>query len=132
MEPPEQVTSIPSQLRCCAQGENSKALRHSRKFFVPSADALEPWNFVPWNLSRRMSWLKPVDQDDYLSKLQLVLTVRVVLPHLNTFLAEIISSLPSFLQEDTMEVEEFMKEAAVMKEIKHPNLVQLLGECEER
>jgi hypothetical protein len=32
------------------------------------------------------------------------------------------------LQEDTMEVEEFLKEAAVMKEIKHPNLVQLLGE----
>lgn len=31
-------------------------------------------------------------------------------------------------QEDTMEVEEFLKEAAVMKEIKHPNLVQLLGE----
>lgn len=29
-----------------------------------------------------------------------------------------------------MEVEEFLKEAAVMKEIKHPNLVQLLGECE--
>lgn len=28
-----------------------------------------------------------------------------------------------------MEVEEFLKEAAVMKEIKHPNLVQLLGEC---
>jgi len=26
-------------------------------------------------------------------------------------------------------VEEFLKEAAVMKEIKHPNLVQLLGEC---
>lgn len=31
------------------------------------------------------------------------------------------------LQEDTMEVEEFLKEAAVMKEVKHPNLVQLLG-----
>ena len=30
-----------------------------------------------------------------------------------------------------MEVEEFLKEAAVMKEIKHPNLVQLLGECVE-
>lgn len=30
-----------------------------------------------------------------------------------------------------MEVEEFLKEAAVMKEIKHPNLVQLLGECAE-
>lgn len=28
-----------------------------------------------------------------------------------------------------MEVEEFLKEAAVMKEVKHPNLVQLLGEC---
>ncbi|XP_010014032.1 PREDICTED: Abelson tyrosine-protein kinase 2, partial [Nestor notabilis] len=33
------------------------------------------------------------------------------------------------LKEDTMEVEEFLKEAAVMKEIKHPNLVQLLGVC---
>lgn len=32
-------------------------------------------------------------------------------------------------QEDTMEVEEFLKEAAVMKEIKHPNLVQLLGKA---
>uniref|UniRef100_A0A7N5KA63 Tyrosine-protein kinase n=1 Tax=Ailuropoda melanoleuca TaxID=9646 RepID=A0A7N5KA63_AILME len=32
-------------------------------------------------------------------------------------------------KEDTMEVEEFLKEAAVMKEIKHPNLVQLLGVC---
>lgn len=29
-----------------------------------------------------------------------------------------------------MEVEEFLKEAAVMKEIKHPNLVQLLGVLE--
>uniref|UniRef100_A0A8C7AQX2 Tyrosine-protein kinase n=1 Tax=Neovison vison TaxID=452646 RepID=A0A8C7AQX2_NEOVI len=37
-------------------------------------------------------------------------------------------TFPSF-QEDTMEVEEFLKEAAVMKEIKHPNLVQLLGVC---
>lgn len=27
-----------------------------------------------------------------------------------------------------MEVEEFLKEAAVMKEVKHPNLVQLLGQ----
>lgn len=36
-----------------------------------------------------------------------------------------LSYLPPF-QEDTMEVEEFLKEAAVMKEIKHPNLVQLL------
>lgn len=35
----------------------------------------------------------------------------------------------SNFQEDTMEVEEFLKEASVMKEIKHPNLVQLLGEC---
>uniref|UniRef100_A0A8C6WL80 Tyrosine-protein kinase n=1 Tax=Neogobius melanostomus TaxID=47308 RepID=A0A8C6WL80_9GOBI len=33
------------------------------------------------------------------------------------------------LKEDTMEVEEFLKEAAVMKEVKHPNLVQLLGQC---
>lgn len=36
---------------------------------------------------------------------------------------------PPLVQEDTMEVEEFLKEAAVMKEIKHPNLVQLLGQC---
>ena len=82
---------------------------------------------LPWNLSRRMLWLKPVDQDHCSSKLQLVLPIQVVLPSLNTFLAEIMSSLLSFLQEDTMEVEEFLKEAAVMKEIKHPNLVQLLG-----
>ncbi|MBN3321168.1 ABL2 kinase, partial [Atractosteus spatula] len=33
------------------------------------------------------------------------------------------------LKEDTMEVEEFLKEASVMKEVKHPNLVQLLGVC---
>ncbi|XP_010896081.2 tyrosine-protein kinase ABL2 isoform X2 [Esox lucius] len=33
------------------------------------------------------------------------------------------------LKEDTMEVEEFLKEAGVMKEVKHPNLVQLLGVC---
>ncbi|KAJ6651994.1 hypothetical protein lerEdw1_015851 [Lerista edwardsae] len=36
---------------------------------------------------------------------------------------------PHLAAEDTMEVEEFLKEAAVMKEIKHPNLVQLLGVC---
>nr|XP_002733964.1 PREDICTED: tyrosine-protein kinase ABL1 [Saccoglossus kowalevskii] len=33
------------------------------------------------------------------------------------------------LKEETMQVEEFLKEASVMKEIKHPNLVQLLGVC---
>ncbi|XP_033114811.1 tyrosine-protein kinase ABL1-like isoform X2 [Anneissia japonica] len=33
------------------------------------------------------------------------------------------------LKEETMKVEEFMREAAVMKTIKHPNLVQLLGAC---
>ena len=32
-------------------------------------------------------------------------------------------------QEETMEVDEFLKEASVMKEIKHPRLVQLLGVC---
>lgn len=31
------------------------------------------------------------------------------------------------LREETMEVDEFLKEASVMKEIKHPRLVQLLG-----
>lgn len=31
------------------------------------------------------------------------------------------------LREDTTNTEEFFKEAAVMKYIKHPNLVQLLG-----
>ncbi|MBW00012.1 Tyrosine-protein kinase ABL1, partial [Eschrichtius robustus] len=61
----------------------------------------------PWNLSRAMSWLRLVDRGDCSWKLQFVLTIR----------------------EDTMEVEEFLKEAAVMKEIKHPNLVQLLGVC---
>ncbi|KAL9988309.1 hypothetical protein ACROYT_G002742 [Oculina patagonica] len=33
------------------------------------------------------------------------------------------------LREETMEVDEFLKEASVMKEIKHPKLVQLLGVC---
>ncbi|XP_077986365.1 uncharacterized protein LOC144440827 [Glandiceps talaboti] len=33
------------------------------------------------------------------------------------------------LKEETMQMDEFMKEASVMKEIKHPNLVQLLGVC---
>ncbi|XP_066293447.1 tyrosine-protein kinase ABL1-like isoform X1 [Branchiostoma lanceolatum] len=33
------------------------------------------------------------------------------------------------LKEETMGVEEFLKEAAVMKDIKHANLVQLLGVC---
>ena len=61
------------------------------------------------------------------SRLQLVLTVQAILSCSNTFFAETTSS-PFLPQEDTMEVEEFLKEAAVMKEIKHPNLVQLLGE----
>lgn len=30
-----------------------------------------------------------------------------------------------------MQVKEFMEEAAIMKEMKHPNLVQLLGKCVE-
>ncbi|KAG7237140.1 hypothetical protein INR49_032763 [Caranx melampygus] len=33
------------------------------------------------------------------------------------------------LKEDTMEVEEFLKEPAAMKEVKHPNLAQLLVVC---
>ena len=34
-----------------------------------------------------------------------------------------------FLQEDTMKLSDFLEEAAIMKEMKHPNLVQLLGVC---
>lgn len=30
-------------------------------------------------------------------------------------------------QEDTMDLKDFLEEAAIMKEMKHPNLVQLLG-----
>jgi serine/threonine protein kinase len=33
------------------------------------------------------------------------------------------------LQEETMDAEEFLKEAAVMKHVRHPSLVQLLGVC---
>lgn len=33
-----------------------------------------------------------------------------------------------FKQEDTMALKDFLEEAAIMKEMKHPNLVQLLGE----
>ncbi|XP_015780980.1 tyrosine-protein kinase Abl isoform X2 [Tetranychus urticae] len=33
------------------------------------------------------------------------------------------------LKEDTMALEDFLEEAAIMKEMKHPNLVQLLGVC---
>ncbi|XP_023348268.1 tyrosine-protein kinase Abl isoform X2 [Eurytemora carolleeae] len=33
------------------------------------------------------------------------------------------------LREDTMKLSEFLEEAAIMKEMKHPNLVQLLGVC---
>ena len=32
------------------------------------------------------------------------------------------------LQEDTMILKDFLEEATIMKEMKHPNLVQLLGE----
>ncbi len=31
------------------------------------------------------------------------------------------------LKEDTMVLKDFLEEAAIMKEMKHPNLVQLLG-----
>lgn len=31
------------------------------------------------------------------------------------------------LKEDTMDLKDFLEEAAIMKEMKHPNLVQLLG-----
>lgn len=64
----------------------------------------------------------------WLPKLRFGLTIQAAASRLNTVLAET-ASPPFFPQEDTMEVEEFLKEAAVMKEIKHPNLVQLLGEC---
>merc|ERR1719410_1589007 len=33
------------------------------------------------------------------------------------------------LREDTMKLSDFLQEAAIMKEMKHPNLVQLLGVC---
>jgi len=32
------------------------------------------------------------------------------------------------LKEDTMALKDFLEEAAIMKEMKHPNLVQLIGE----
>jgi abelson tyrosine-protein kinase 1 len=33
------------------------------------------------------------------------------------------------LKEDTMALKDFLEEACIMKEMKHPNLVQLLGKC---
>lgn len=33
------------------------------------------------------------------------------------------------LKEDTMALKDFLEEAAIMKEMKHPNLVQLIGVC---
>lgn len=33
------------------------------------------------------------------------------------------------LKEDTMALKDFLEEACIMKEMKHPNLVQLLGVC---
>ena len=33
------------------------------------------------------------------------------------------------LKEDTMALAEFVEEAAIMKDLKHPHLVQLLGVC---
>ncbi|XP_037082121.1 tyrosine-protein kinase ABL1-like [Pollicipes pollicipes] len=33
------------------------------------------------------------------------------------------------LKEDTMQLDDFLEEAAIMKEMKHPNLVRLLGVC---
>lgn len=33
------------------------------------------------------------------------------------------------LKEDTMALKDFLEEASIMKEMKHPNLVQLLGVC---
>ena len=35
------------------------------------------------------------------------------------------------LQEDTMDLKDFLEEAAIMKEMKHANLVQLLGELNQ-
>ena len=37
--------------------------------------------------------------------------------------------LSSLFQEDTMKLSDFLEEAAIMKEMRHPNLVQLLGVC---
>ena len=39
------------------------------------------------------------------------------------------SILPWVFQEDTMKLSDFLEEASIMKEMKHPNLVQLLGVC---
>jgi len=36
------------------------------------------------------------------------------------------------LQEDTMALKDFLEEACIMKEMKHPNLVQLLGMSQEQ
>lgn len=33
------------------------------------------------------------------------------------------------LKDDTMALKDFLEEAAIMKEMRHPNLVQLLGVC---
>ena len=37
--------------------------------------------------------------------------------------------LDIYSQEETTDAQEFLKEANVMKRVKHPNLVQLLGVC---
>ena len=40
-------------------------------------------------------------------------------------------SLFQILQEDTMKLSDFLEEAAIMKEMKHPNLVQVTGKTPE-
>lgn len=38
-------------------------------------------------------------------------------------------AIKTLKQEETMALKDFLAEAALMKEMKHPNLVQLLGIC---
>ncbi len=53
-------------------------------------------------------------------------------PHVIVFsywLCILLILIINLFQEETMDAAEFLKEAAVMKHVRHPNLVQLLGVC---
>lgn len=41
----------------------------------------------------------------------------------------LVVAIKTLKQEETMALKDFLAEAALMKEMKHPNLVQLLGIC---